>query len=712
MDYIELNNRVALKDENGLIDLDKSREYDKSAAKSFFINNINKHTRFFYSLEEKLDYLISNKYWINFLELYSMDDIKQLFKLIYDKKFRFQSFMAASKFYQSYALRDDDASDGITYLERYEDRVIAVALFLANGDIELATKYANLMIDQKYQPATPTFLNAGRARAGLLVSCYLDEVGDSIRSIGYSISESMTLSSLGGGVAMNLSKLRARKDPIKGVEGRASGVLPVAKVLEDTFSYANQLGQRDGAGVAYLNIFHNDILEFLDSKKVNADEKARLKTLSTGIIIPDKFMELVRTQSTYYTFSPYSVYAKYHQYLDDLDMDEWYDKLISDPDIKATKSQYSALELLLKIAQVQKESGYPYLFFKGNANKHHALSNIGSVNFSNLCTEIMQVSEVTDAEDWSDDFSAGTGISCVLGSLNLPNAITSLRESTDLAIRMLDQVSGVINNYKDLLPPTIWRANKLRRSIGLGAMGLHALFAEHNVAYESEEAKDLANIIFQIINYQSLVTSNDLAMDNDESFIGFRGSDYQTGKYFDDYLSDLVTTPRTDKVKALVDQLGLEIPTLKDWSKLKESIMTYGLKNAYRLAIAPNQSTSYIMNSTASVMPISNAIETRVYGDSTTYYMAPGLSNDTLFAYKSAYDMDQSKVLELISVIQKHIDQGISTIIHSDTTSTKADLAKLYIKAWKLGLKALYYTRTRKSYISSANDLDCIACSV
>lgn len=705
-DFIIKNNKVAVKDDNGNINLDNLK-YDKEAVKDFFINNINKHTRFFYSLEEKLDYLVSHDYWYDFTEYYSMEFIKDLFKLIYSKKFRFQSFMAASKFYQSYALKDDD---GETYLERYEDRVCCTALYLARGNEDDAVKFAELMINQVYQPATPTFLNAGRKRSGELVSCFLDELSDSMSGISYSVDESLRLSSIGGGVGLNLSKLRAKGEPIKGVNGRGSGVMPVAKIFDDVFTYANQLGQRSGAGALYLNIFHADVFDFLDSKKLNSDEKLRLKTISLGLIVPDKFIELVYDNKPFYTFNPYSVKKEYCIDLDDMNMSEWYDRLVEEGKAVKFKSQLTAREFLTSVAQVQKESGYPYLFFKDNANKSHALRRLGSVNFSNLCTEIMQLSSPSDPYGYNRIPSYGYGISCVLGSLNLVNLIQGkdIQQSVRLAMRMLTNVSDLTRDTcEDKLPPSIYKSNQLFHSVGLGAMNLHGLFAISSIPFESREAKDLVNIIFYLINYYSIVSSMEIAQDKNESFHGFEESDYYSGEYFKNYSVPII---KTDKVKEVLE--GIYIPTQKDWDDLADKVRSNGMYHAYRLAIAPNQSTGYIMNATPSIMPISTPIETRVYENSTTYYPMPYLSYETLFAYKSVYDMDQVEVLKLVAVIQRHIDQGISTIIHANSETTTSDLVKYYISAHKLGLKSLYYTRVRKSYINSADELECVSCSV
>ena len=391
--WIYLNNEIMVKNGD-----DFQLEKDKEAVYSYFVDYVNKNTVFFHNLREKMKYLIKNDYYIDFYQMYTHEEIKEVFKLVYNKKFRFASFMSASKFYQSYALKDDTENK---FLERYEDRIAIVSLYLAQGDLEKAKEYALMLINQEYQPATPTFLNSGKKRSGELVSCFLDEMGDNLSGIGYIFDSAMKLSSLGGGVSINLSKIRARSEAIKGVDGRASGVLPIMKILEDIFSYANQLGQRAGAGAVYLNVFHADINEFLDSKKINVDEKIRIKTLSTGVIIPDKFMELAEQDEVCYIFYPHTVFLEYGKYLDDMDINEMYEKLVDNPNVK--KKKINARELLVKISQSQKESGYPYLFFKDNANKEHALKEIGDIKFSNLCTEIMQLSVISDISPYYEE---------------------------------------------------------------------------------------------------------------------------------------------------------------------------------------------------------------------------------------------------------------------------------------------------------------------
>jgi len=578
--WILLNNEIMIKHDDEF-----SLHKDKEAVRAYFLEYVNKNTVFFYTLKEKIDYLIEQNYYINFYEWFTYEEMETVYNFVFAKKFRFASFMAAFKFFQSYALRDDS---GEKFLERYEDRVVAVALFLARHEgVEKAIAYAELFINQEYQPATPTFLNAGKKRSGELVSCFLDEIGDNLNGIGYAVDSAMKLSSIGGGVSFNISKIRARGEAIKGVEGRAGGVLPIMKIMEDTFSYANQLGQRPGAGAVYLNIFHADIEEFLDCKKINVDEKVRIKSLSIGIIIPDKFMELAEKDEACYLIYPHTVMLEYGIPLDEMDMDKMYEELITNPNIK--KKKINARHMLVKVAQTQKESGYPYIFYKENTNRAHALNGIGKVKFSNLCTEIMQVSEVSEINIYGEEDQIKYGISCNLGSLNIATVMDNKRvkESVKLAMRALTMVSDVTDIK---MVPSIAKANKELHSVGLGAMNLHGYLAKSFIMYESEEALDFANAFFMMMNFYSLEASMEIARERQRTFVGFEKSAYADGSYFNTY-TERDYLPKTDKVKELFE--GVHIPTIEDWEKLKADVQEHGIYHAYRLAIAPNQSTSY-----------------------------------------------------------------------------------------------------------------------
>lgn len=693
--YIEYNNRIKQRDADGFYNL----EADKKALE-FYLANIKAKSKLFINNQEKLEWLITNDYYEDFFDLYgyNKDQVFSLHEQLYQEEFQFQSFMAASKFYESYALKTLDKTE---YLENYEDRILACSLSLAKGDINLAKRLAKVMINQEYQPATPTFLNAGKKHTGKLISCFLLQSDDSLNSINHTLSTSMQLSKIGGGVAIDLTRLRGRGEEIKGNVGVGRGVLPVMKLFEDAFNYVDQLGQRPGAGAVYLNIFHSDVLEFLDTKKINADEKNRIQTLSIGLTVPNKFMELAKANEEVCLFYPYTVFKATGKYLDDIDFDQMYDQLANNPNIK--KRKIKARELLQRIAITQFESGYPYLVFSDNANNNHALSNVGKIKMSNLCTEIFQVQTVSEINDYGIADNIGYDVCCNLGSLNIVNIMENgnFEETINTAMRTLTSVSdnSVIDNA-----PGIMHANRDFHAVGLGAMNLHGFLTKNQIAYESDLAKEFVNTFFSSVNYYSIKASMEIAKDRNQSFVGFENSDYATGKYFEKYF-EKDYSPISDKLKLLFQYI--KVPTPQDWKMLANDVKMYGMYHAYRLAIAPTQSISYVQNATASIQPIVDVVETRMYGNSVTYYPMPFISRDNLLFYKSAYYMDQEKIIDLVAEVQQHIDQGISTVLYVTSEASTKDLVRLYYYAWKKGLKSLYYVRTK-----NLNLEECETCSV
>ncbi len=691
--YLEYNNQVKLKDENGFYNL----EADKKALELYLLE-IESKSLLFSTYLEKIQYLITEGYYIDFFSMYSKEEIDEVANTVMSAGFKFQSFMAASKFYQTYSLMTWDRT---VYLETYEERVIAVALYLGQSDVKTANKLAKAMIKQEYQPATPTFLNSGRSKAGELVSCFLLEMDDSLNSINYNLSTSMQLSKIGGGVALNLSKLRARREAIKGNKGVGRGVLPVMKLLEDAFSYVDQLGQRPGAGAVYLSIFHADVLEFLDTKKINADEKTRIQTLSLGLTIPDKFMDLAKKNEEMCLFYPYTVYKEYGVHLDDMDLNVMYDELKANENVE--KTMISPRKLLQQIATTQFESGYPYLVYTDHANKANPIKNMGRIKMSNLCTEIFQVQTTSEITDYGQEDKIGYDISCNLGSLNIANAMETedFAVMIDTAMRALTTVSDISNVQN---APGIKKANSNFHAVGLGAMNLHGYLAKNRIGYETEMALEFVDTFFMMVNFYSIKASMNIAKEKGETFTGFSESEYATGEYFTNYLENDYA-PKDQKVKELFAQMV--IPTKEMWQELMENVKIYGMYNAYRLAIAPTQSISYIQNATASILPIVDMVETRMYGNSLTYYPMPFLRNDNVFFYKSAYYMNQRKIIDLVSRIQTHVDQGISTVIYVTSDATTKDLASLYYYAWAKNLKSLYYVRTK-----NLNLEECETCSV
>ena len=712
--YYDLNNQINIP-VNNKIPLEK----DKEALQAFLKENVEPNTKRFSSLEERFKFLIENDYIEKeFVEKYDFEFIKKLYAYLEDQHFEFQSFMAAYKFFNQYALK---TNDGNYYLETYEDKIAMNALYMANGDEDLAMRLADELIHQRYQPATPTFLNVGRKRRGEFVSCFLLQPTDDMNSIGRCINSALQLSKIGGGVGITLNNLRGAGAPIKGIENAASGVVPVMKLLEDSFSYSNQLGQRQGAGVVYLSVFHPDIIEFLATKRENADEKVRMKTLSLGVIVPDKFYELVQQDADMYLFEPYDVEKEYGVPFSYVDITKEYDNLVNNP--KIHKKKIKARELEEEISKLQQESGYPYIVNIDTMNRANPVD--GKIIMSNLCSEIAQIQRPSKINDLQEYEVLGSDISCNLGSTNIVNLMASpdFGKSVETMMRALTFVSDQ-GNAK--VVPSIYEGNKLSHSVGLGAMGLHAFLAKNHIQYGSPESIEFTNVYFMLLNYWTLVASNKIAKERQETFFEFEKSAYADGSYFDKYVNQ-DWGPKSARVKELF--AGIFIPTKEDWAKLKENVMRDGLYNAYRMAVAPTGSISYVGNTTASLQPIIQKVEERQEGKiGKVYYPAAYLSTDTMPYYKSAYDLDMRKMIDVYAAAQEHVDQSISITLYFKSTiaeglypwkdgrtdkMTTRDLSIIRNYAWHKGIKSLYYVRTYTDDGSEAFSVnECESCSI
>lgn len=701
LDYHALNAMLNLYDEEGRIRFDA----DRMAARQYFLQHVNQNTVFFHSLDEKLGYLLNEGYYeAEVLDQYSRNFHRAIWEAAYAKKFRFPTFLGAFKYYTSYTLK---TRDGQRYLERYEDRVVMVALTLARGDEALAMRLMEEMIAGRYQPATPTFLNAGKASRGELISCFLLRIEDNMESIGRSINSALQLSKRGGGVALMLTNLREHGAPIKGIENQSSGVIPVMKLLEDSFSYANQLGARQGAGAVYLHAHHPDILRFLDTKRENADEKIRIKTLSLGVVIPDVTFALAKRNADMYLFSPHDVERVYGVPFSEISVTEKYAEMVDDKRIR--KKKINARAFFQTLAEIQFESGYPYIMFEDSVNRANPIA--GRITMSNLCSEILQVNE---ASEYNDDLGykhLGTDISCNLGSLNIARTMDGgdLGATVETAIRALTAVSemSAIDSV-----PSIRRGNDEAHAIGLGQMNLHGFLARENIHYGSREGIDFTRAYFAAVAYHCLRASNALAREQGQRFAGFEQSKYADGSFFEKYVTrDWL--PETEIVAALFDKFGITLPTRADWAALKETVMQDGLYNRNLQAVPPTGSISYINNATSSIHPIVSKIEIRKEGKiGRVYYPAPYMTNDNLDYYRDAYEIGPDALIDTYAAASEHVDQGLSLTLFFPAEATTRDINRAQIHAWKKGIKTIYYVRLRQTALEGTEVQGCVSCSL
>lgn len=426
----------------------------------------------------------------------------------------------------------------------------------------------------------------------------------------------------------------------------------------------------------------------------------RVKTLSLGLTVPDKFYELARNNEDMYLFSPYSIEKEYGIPFNYIDITEKYEELVANPNIAKTKIK--ARDLETEISKLQQESGYPYIINIDTANKANPIN--GKVIMSNLCSEILQVQKPSLINDSQEFVEMGTDISCNLGSTNILNMMTS--PDFGRSIKAMTRALTYVTDSSSIdAVPTIKHGNEQAHTFGLGAMGLHSYLAQHHIEYGSPESVEFTDIYFMLMNYWTLVESNNIARERQTTFTDFENSKYADGTYFDKYVTGKFI-PKSDLVKELFKDHF--IPQGSDWEALRQAVMTDGLYHQNRLAVAPNGSISYINDCSASIHPITQRIEERQEKKiGKIYYPANGLSTDTIPYYTSAYDMDMRKVIDVYAAATEHVDQGLSLTLFlrselpkeiyewkTESKQTTRDLSILRNYAFNKGIKSIYYIRT------------------
>ncbi|MCA0172657.1 ribonucleoside-diphosphate reductase subunit alpha [Bacillus sp. RAR_GA_16] len=627
------------------------------------------------------------------LHSYSKKEVEQVASLIAPDRDRLFTYIGLRTLADRYLATDHEKN----VYELPQERFLVIAMTLMmNEPKEKRMKFiedAYWALSNLYMTvATPTLSNAGKSY-GQLSSCFIDTVDDSLRGIYDCNTDVATVSKNGGGIGAYLGKIRSRGSDIKGFKGNSSGVLPWMKQLNNTAVSVDQLGQRQGAVAVYLDVWHKDVFEFLDAKLNNGDERMRTHDLFTGLCIPDLFMEAVEARADWHLFDPHEVRQMMGFSLEDAYDNEKgagefrmkYSLCVNHPEL--SRKTVPAIEIMKRVMKSQLETGTPYMFYRDTVNRANPNKHAGMIYASNLCTEIMQnMSATTVEEEFTKDGkiiitkTPGDYVVCNLSSINLGRAVTAdvLERLIPIQVRMLDNVIDI----NTIEVPQAQLTNEKYRSIGLGTFGWHHLLAKKGIVWESEEAANYADELYETINYLTIQASHELAVEKG-SYSLFKGSDWQNGEYF--------------------TQRGY---TTGKWSALKEKVQSTGVRNAYLLAVAPNSSTSLIAGSTASIDPIFQ----KEYSEEKKNYKipvtAPDLSPETTWYYKSAYHIDQLWSIEQNAARQRHVDQSISFNIYVQSTVKAKDLLNIHMTAWRKGLKTTYYTRSTSVEID-----DCESCA-
>lgn len=641
-------------------------------------------------------------YSASILEKYTKEEIDRLAGLIDPERDLLFDYIGLHTLATRYLATDHEKN---TY-ELPQERWMVIAMHLMQDEAE-EKRFA--LIQESYWAlsnlymtvATPTLANAGLAH-GQLSSCFIDTVDDSLMGIYNSNTDVARLSKDGGGIGVYMGKVRSRGSSIKGFKGASSGVLPWIKQLNNTAVSVDQLGRRKGAIAVYLDIWHADILSFLDLKLNNGDERQRAHDIFTGVCLPDLFMEQVERRGDWYLFDPHEVKNIMGFSLEDFydeekgkgSFREKYEQCVQNEALKKTK--VPAIQIMVRIMKSQLETGTPFMFYRDEVNRMNPNKHAGMVYSSNLCTEIMQnmsptvqYEETIDGDTIISYKKAGDFVVCNLSSVNLGKAVDPQEMDTEVLERLIPIQVRMLDNVIDLNTIDVKQAaitNRKYRAIGLGTFGWHHLLALKNIEWESKDAVEFADRLYGQIAKLTIKASMELAKEKG-AYPLFEGSDWDTGNYFD--VRHYLTGEDAD-----------------EWREIKEQVKEHGIRNGYLLAIAPNSSTSVIAGSTASIDPVFKPFYHEEKKDYKLPVVAPDLDHRTYNVYrKSAYIVDQRWSVQQNAARQRHIDQSVSFNLYVPNNIKAQVLLDLHLQAWDSGMKTTYYVR------STASDIeDCVWC--
>lgn len=696
----EITNRLIL---DALDNIDETNPNWTFVASRFYLNRLYKEASYnrSYDATEKYGSLVGilkalgemNIYSEVILKHYSKEEIRLAQSWIDPNKDSLFTYIGLRTLSDRYLARDYAKKTFELPQERY--MVIALTL-MAIEDSESRMEHVKeaywAMSNLYMTVATPTLSNAGTP-LGQLSSCFIDTTDDSLQGIYDSNTDIATLSKFGGGIGVYMGKVRSRGSSIRGFAGASSGVLPWIKQLNNTAVSVDQLGQRQGAVAVYLDVWHKDITTFLDLRLNNGDDRLRAHDIFTGVCLPDIFMEKVDARENWYMFDPHEVRKKMGYSLEDF-YDEKrgdgsfrknYEECVRNGDL--SRETIPAIDLMKRIMKSQLETGVPYMFYRDEVNRTNPNKHAGMIYSSNLCTEIFQNQSPTTFESvqLENDIivtkrKSGDFVVCNLSSINLGKAVPAdvLERLIKIQVRMLDNVIDL----NKIPVPQAERTNSRYRGIGLGTFGWHHLLALKNIQWESDEAVNYADELYEKIGYLTIKASMELAKEKG-SYPLFEGSDWQTGNYFENrqYISE-------------------------EWNELRNKVAENGLRNGYLMAVAPNMSTSILAGSTASIDPIFQKSYNEEKKDYKIPVTVPDLNSTTTWFYKSAYFIDQHWTLKQNAARQRHIDQGVSLNLYVQNTIKAKDLLDLHLDAWNSGLKTTYYVRS-----TSVELIDCDSCS-
>ena len=634
----------------------------------------------------KLKYMTSEGLYGEYiLQNYTEEEINEAATFIKEERNKLLNYSGLDLLLKRYVIKNY-ASKAI---ERVQEMYLGIALHLAMPEqkenrLIWVHRIYDMLSKLEVTMATPTLSNA-RKPNHQLSSCFIDTVPDSLDGIYRSLDNFSQVSKFGGGMGMYFGKVRATGGNIRGFKGVAGGVIRWMRLVNDTAVAVDQLGMRQGAVAVYLDVWHKDLPEFLQLRTNNGDDRMKAHDIFPAVCYPDLFWKMAdeNLDQNWYLFCPNEIMRIKGYCLEDCYGEEWERKYLDCVnDQRLTRRVISIKDIIRLVLRSAVETGTPFTFNRDTVNRANPNHHKGMIYCSNLCTEIAQnmapietVSKTIETKDGETivvtTTKPGEFVVCNLASLSLGRLPLEdeeqMREKVATVVRALDNVIS-LNFYP---VPYAEITNQKYRSIGLGISGYHHALAKRRIKWESEEHLQFMDKVFETINRSAILASSNLAKEKG-SYQYFEGSDWQTGLYFDKrgYDSD-------------------------EWKEVRKTVALQGMRNAYLLAVAPTSSTSIIAGTTAGLDPIMKRFFLEEKKGSMLPRVAPELSDETYWMYKSAYLINQKWSIKASGVRQRHIDQAQSMNLYITNDFTMRQVLDLYLLAWKSGVKTIYYVRSK-----------------
>lgn len=645
------------------------------------------------------------------LASYSVSELEEAAAFMVSERDELFAYSGLDLLINRYVIRAHDH----TPLESPQEMFLGIALHLAMNEeptqrLAWVKRFYDMLSKLEVTMATPTLSNA-RKPDHQLSSCFIDTVPDSLVGIYRSIDNFAQVSKYGGGMGMYLGKVRATGGSIRGFEGVAGGVIRWIRVINDTAVAVDQLGMRQGAVAVYLDAWHRDLPEFLNLRTNNGDDRMKAHDVFPAVCYPDLFWRMAEESldQDWHLMCPHDILQVKGYALEDFYGDEWerrYRDCVADPRI--SKRRILIKDLVRLILKSAVETGTPFAFMRDAVNRANPNGHEGVIYCSNLCTEIAQntsaIEDVTREVVTEDGDTVvvtttrpGDFVVCNLASLSLGRLPVEDDETMgrviETAVRALDNVIDL--NFYAL--PYARITNHRYRSIGLGVSGYHHMLARRGISWESEDHLAFADEVFERINYHAIRASERLAEERGAYGL-FEGSDWQTGAYF---------------AKRGYCSLSGEVAEVREgamgserWGELAEAVARNGVRNAYLLAIAPTSSTSILSGTTPGIDPIMRKFFLEEKKGSMLPRVAPELSPRTYWYYKPAHYIEQTWSVRAAGVRQRHIDQAQSMNLYITNDYTLRQVLRLYLEAWRRGVKTIYYVRSKSLEVE-----ECESCS-